>query len=264
MAVQAGQQAQVPMTGVPPLYSDTPLAMIHTPKYETGNADPFTIEASHMALSHNSFIRGFNSIYQQAPRIKPTDSTDFVGYCLAWHDCVAEHHHYEETEFFTAIDKAVGEKGVMDGAVEQHAAFHDGLERFKSYLLEKGADFSYNELIAIMDSFSEPLYTHLKAEPPQILALSRFSTPERPIDIVAMALEAGKKSVTLKFVFNVLPVFLLNMETVDFEGGMWHNVFPPFNAAVKWVLTKAAPLWKRRQWRFASCTADGKVKQLAV
>ena len=82
-----------------------------------------------MALSHNSFIRGFNSIYQQAPRIKPTDSTDFVGYCLAWHDCVAEHHHYEETEFFTAIDKAVGEKGVMDGAVEQHGTSFYPLSR---------------------------------------------------------------------------------------------------------------------------------------
>jgi len=294
----AQPQAQLPIMGAPPLYSDTPLAVMHTPKFETGNvslleltrsatpneldqSDPFTIEASHMALSHNSFIRGFNSIYQQAPRIQPADSVDFVGYCLAWHDCVAEHHHYEETEFFPAIDKAVGEKGVMDGAVEQHgassypapsklitnlstAAFHDGLERFKSYLLEKGLHFSPMELIAIMDSFSEPLYTHLKAETPAILALSRFNTPQRPIDIVAMALEAGKKSVTVSFVFNVLPVFLLNMETVDFEGGMWHNVFPPFNKMVKWILTKGAPLWQRRRWRFASCSPDGKVKHLAV
>ena len=34
------------------------------------------------------------------------------------------------------------------------AGFHDGLERFKSYLKKKGADFSSRELIAIMDSFS--------------------------------------------------------------------------------------------------------------
>ena len=115
-----------------------------------------------------------------------------------------------------------------------------------------------------MDSFSEPLYDHLKAEPQSILALARFNTPQRPIDILKMALEAGKKSVTLSFVFNILPVFLLNMETVEFEGGMWHNVFPPFNPAVKWILTKVATLWQRRRWRFASCTPDGKFKQLAV
>ena len=37
MAEHAGSQAQTPITGVPPLYSDTPLAVIHTPKFETGN-----------------------------------------------------------------------------------------------------------------------------------------------------------------------------------------------------------------------------------
>ena len=73
-----------------------------------------------MVLSHNAFIRGFNSIYQQAPRIQPSDTKDFIGYCLAWHDCVEEHHRYEETLFFPAIEDAVGEKSVMDGEIEQH------------------------------------------------------------------------------------------------------------------------------------------------
>ena len=115
-----------------------------------------------------------------------------------------------------------------------------------------------------MDSFSEALYLHLKEEPAQILALSRFDTPEKPIDIVAMALEAGKKLVTFGFVFNVLPVFLLNMETVEFEGGMWHNVFPPFGGVVRWLMYSAAPMWQQRRWQFASCGPDGGIKELAV
>jgi hemerythrin-like domain-containing protein len=73
-----------------------------------------------MTLSHNSIIRGFNNIYQQAPRIAKSDHKDFIGYCLAWHRFVEEHHHYEETYFFPAIESAVGEKGVMDGEAEQH------------------------------------------------------------------------------------------------------------------------------------------------
>lgn len=73
-----------------------------------------------MVLSHNSFIRGFNSIYQQAPRISQADTRDFIGYCVAWHDCVEEHHHYEEVQFFPAIDAAVGKENVMGGEVEQH------------------------------------------------------------------------------------------------------------------------------------------------
>jgi len=77
-----------------------------------------------MALSHNSFIRGFNSIYQQAPRVTlAADKTDFVGYCIAWRNCVSQHHHYEETEFFPALDKAAGKNGLMDGAVDQHGTF---------------------------------------------------------------------------------------------------------------------------------------------
>ncbi|KAI4144488.1 MAG: hypothetical protein LQ340_006629 [Diploschistes diacapsis] len=248
----------------PPMYSDAPLPVIHTPKFETGKTDPFTIEASHMALSHNSFIRGFNSIYQQAPRIKAADKKEFVGYCIAWHDCVSQHHHYEENEFFPAIDKAADKKGLMDGAVEQHAAFHGGLERFKGYLLEKGPSFSHKELIAIMDSFSEPLYLHLKEEPQTIVNLSRFNTPEKPIDIVALALAAGRKQVNISFLFNILPVFFLNMESVQFEDGLWHGVFPPVSAPIKWIMTKGAPMWQHRRWRFASCTSNGEFRQLAV
>lgn len=144
------------------------------------------------------------------------------------------------------------------------AAFHDGLERFKNYLQEKGTDFSSKELVSIMDSFSEPLYTHLKEEPPTIANLSRFNTSETPIDILAIAAEAGKKQVNASFLFNILPVFFLNMESVNFENGLWHNVFPPVNKPVKWLMTKGAPMWQSRRWRFASCTPDGEFKQLAV
>lgn len=73
-----------------------------------------------MALSHNSFIRGFNSIYQQAPRVLPANRADFVGYCIAWHDCVDAHHNYEETDLFPSIDKAAGISGLMDSAVDEH------------------------------------------------------------------------------------------------------------------------------------------------
>ncbi len=64
--------------------------------------------------------------------------------------------------------------------------------------------------------------------------------------------------------FNTLPVFFLNMETVKFEGGMWHGVFPPLKGAAKTVMTKIVPMWHSGRWRFVSCSPDGEVKQLAV
>lgn len=247
------------------MYTDTPLSLIPTPKFETGKDDPFTIEASHMALSHNAFIRGFNSIYQQAPRLRErADKTDFAGYCIAWADCVATHHHYEETEFFPNIDRAAGRTGLMDGAVHEHEAFQGGLQRFKTYLEEKGADFSAAELIALMDEFKEPLHSHLKAEPPAIVALAKYSTPEKPIDILGIADAAGKKQVTLGFMFNTLPVFFLNMETVEFEGGMWHGVFPPLKGVARTIMNKGVPMWHSARWRFVSCSPEGTAKRLAI
>ncbi|KAK7757108.1 hypothetical protein SLS62_000655 [Diatrype stigma] len=186
-------------SSTPPMYTDTPLALIPTPKFETGQAcntgqfdDPFTTEASHMAISHNAFIRGFNSIYQQARRISAADKPDFVGYCLAWVECVATHHRYEETDFFPNVDRAAGREGLMGGAVREHEAFYGGMERMRKYLLEKGGAFSGTQLVAIMDSFKEPLHDHLKAEPGAIVALAKYSTPENPIDILGIAGAAGK------------------------------------------------------------------------
>ncbi|KAI0198132.1 hypothetical protein F4808DRAFT_437193 [Astrocystis sublimbata] len=249
----------------PPMYTDHPLTLIPTPKFQTSKDDPFTIEASHMALSHNAFIRGFNSIYQQGPRLKlDTDKSDFVGYSLSWVDCVVAHHHYEETELFPNIDRAAGRKGLMDDATHEHEAFYGGMDRMKKYLQRKGADFSSNELLEIMDSFKDALHSHLKAEPPAIVALAQYSTAENPIDILGIAGTAGKKQVNLSFLFNTLPVFLLNMETATFEDGMWHGVFPPFEGVLRMIMMRVIPLWQSQRWRFVSCAHDGRVKSLAI
>ena len=141
------------------------------------------------------------------------------------------------------------------------------MKRFKEYLLQLKhgkSEFSGQRLLEIMDSFSEPLYAHLESEPQSLLDVEKYSTPGNPIDLAAMALDAGKKSTTPGFVFSTLPVFLLNMETVQFENGMWNGVFPPITGPLKWVMTKGVPRWHQSWWRFVSCTPDGKLKHLAV
>lgn len=115
-----------------------------------------------------------------------------------------------------------------------------------------------------MDSFKDPLHSHLKAEPPAIAALAKYSTPENPIDILAIADRAARNSISLSLVLNVLPVFYLNMDTAEFEGGVWNGVFPAFKGPAKWLLTKAVPAWHSSRWRFASCSPEGRFKQLAV
>ncbi|KAH8761241.1 hypothetical protein F5883DRAFT_647421 [Diaporthe sp. PMI_573] len=49
-----------------------------------------------------------------------TGTLDFGGYCITWHDCVHQHHHYEETQLFRNINRAAGNTGLMSTAVEEH------------------------------------------------------------------------------------------------------------------------------------------------
>ena len=120
------------------------------------------------------------------------------------------------------------------------------------------------QLLEIMDAFSGPFYDHLAAEPEAILALSRFSTPENQIDIEKIAHASGKKQMTPGFILNTFPAFLLNMETVEFENGMWHGVFPPIPGVAKYVMYSLVPMWKAGQWKFVSCDAYGARRRLAV
>lgn len=125
------------------------------------------------------------------------------------------------------------------------------------------SSFSSTTLLGIMDSFQATLWAHLASEPPKIASLGQYSTAENPIDIVAISLKSGKKMLSLDYALNCLPMFLLNMEVVEFEDGAW-SVFPPVPALVLFVMTKVIPLWRRSWWRFAACDGDRRRKRLEV
>lgn len=82
--------------------------------------DPFTHDASQMALVHNMMIRAYNSIYLQATRVRPEDVADFLHYCSAWYMMIKGHHDGEEEVYFPGIEKATGVKGIMDSEVHEH------------------------------------------------------------------------------------------------------------------------------------------------
>lgn len=97
-----------------------------------------------------------------------------------------------------------------------------------------------------------------------IVALAKYNTPQNPIDIAKIAEAAATKQITVSVLFNILPVFFLNMNPAEFEGGMWQGVFPAWKGPAKLIMAKGVPLWRSSWWRFASCSAEGKMKQLAV
>lgn len=101
-------------------WADGPLPLIETPQYATKKDDIWTKGATHMALLHNAILRGFNTVYLQAPHIKDVDKADFVGYSLAWFRFVKSHHDDEEAELFPKVEEVLKEKGIWEETHKEH------------------------------------------------------------------------------------------------------------------------------------------------
>lgn len=213
-----------------------------------------------MALVHNCIIRGFNSIYNQAPHIRPSDYKSFVAYCYACFEGLEAHHTGEETHFFPDIEAATGKKGIMEVNVKQHEVFHGGLQAFGAWLKDlnetDASKFSGAKCIELMDSFMAALSEHLADEIPTILSLSEYGSA---MDLKGMLQREADSVMKSLSPTTQMPVFLLNHD-VTYEGGI-HN-FPPIPAPVKFVLMQVCARWNKDWWKFATCGYDGKPKRL--
>ena len=135
-----------------------------------------------MALVHNLLTRYLNSIYLQAPHIIPDDVPNFCRYVLCWHTIITIHHDGEEAVLFPWVDEVVGVKGIMEGNLEQHRAFHAGVENLRDYVqdvLDGKKRYDGGRVMALIDAFSEPLGVHLREEIPSLLGLRELGGLEK-------------------------------------------------------------------------------------
>lgn len=119
---------------------DGPMRLITTPQFETqkvrnitrnsirssadlAQTDLFTTGATHMCLLHNSIIRGFNSIYLQAPHVQDADKADFVGYAKTWFRFVKSHHDDEERNLFAKVEDVLNDKDIWAETHEEHGMY---------------------------------------------------------------------------------------------------------------------------------------------
>ncbi|KAM0670044.1 hypothetical protein ACQRIU_000439 [Beauveria bassiana] len=250
-------------------WADAPIPLVATPQHLTEKTDLFTAGATHMALVHNALIRGFNSIYQQAPYIDEQLSHDFIQYSLTWASFVTSHHHDEEDNLFGKVSDLLDDKTVWAETHKEHEAFIDGVVQFQTYLKDLSTSssklLSANELLRIMDSFRAPLGDHLHSEVQTIAALAAH--PKAPAEGSEEAAAAalvfktwGKKTVTKAGLLDVVPFFFLNLDRT-FEGGRWAH-WPPMPGPIRWILTNVVGTYYGNRWRFASCGADGSPREL--
>lgn len=244
-----------------------------------------------MCLLHNAILRGYNSVYLQAPHVQDADKADFISYCQTWYKFVKSHHDDEEAVLFTKVEDLLGDKTVWDETHKEHGmsfeplhsqsgsglgqliavppteAFLAGLTEFNTYLtsLKTPSAFSAVELRRIMSGFQEPFEKHYHSEIGTIAALADHpNTPKQgtPEEAAATATfkSWGKSTVTKAGVTDVVPFFLLNLDGTA-EDGMWAN-WPPMPAPIRWGLVNIAGAFHSRWWKFASCDAAGKPREL--
>ncbi|KAF2011924.1 hypothetical protein BU24DRAFT_353168 [Aaosphaeria arxii CBS 175.79] len=242
-------------------WADGPLKMVQTPMYTTKADDTFTKGASHMALIHNSVLRGYNSIYLQAPHVKPEDYADFIGYCLAWFKLVKSHHDDEEANLFPGIVEMLGkeDKEVWGDTHHEHEAMLPGLVAFNEYLttLSSPSDFSSAKLLEIMKTFEAPLDHHFHSEISTIASLSRMGSFP---NATAVFKTWGRQTLTKAGYAEVFAFVFLNFDRT-YEERLWES-WPPMPYPIRWALIRYSAWWHQGWWRFASCDIDGYPKDL--
>jgi len=124
-----------------------------------------------MVAIHNIFIRGINTIYNQAIKVGESgteaDRLEFCEFAAVWSLGLHEHHGMEEDTVFPDIENVAGAKGIMETNVQQHEAFTGGLEKYDAYLRKvQGGEEKYDgrKLVAIIDDFGKLLAEHLSDE----------------------------------------------------------------------------------------------------
>ncbi|KAK4182627.1 hemerythrin HHE cation binding domain-containing protein [Podospora australis] len=249
-----------------PVYADHPFTLIPTPVFLLKSANPdaktdkFDEIASEMANVHNMFVRGLNSIYLQAPHIVPSDEKHFANYILAFHNFLHIHHHGEETQFFPEVEAMAGIPGLMEGNVEQHHAFHDGLAAFKQYAEDVVAGkerYDGGKVRGIIDSFGSALMEHLADEIPTLVGLRRYE--DKMGGLEGAIKEEAETSMKKLGLMGLVPCFA-NLD-VHYENDMWIN-WPPAPGPVKF-LVKTVLWWVMRDVRkFGAVDRTGTMQPL--
>lgn len=92
---------------------------------------------------------------------------------------VSHHHDSEEKLFFPAIAAYSGVENVMEDNIKAHAAFHEGLQRFREFVHSSEPEaFDGRALKRLIDSFAGPFEKHMREEIDSLLGLEKYGEDE--------------------------------------------------------------------------------------
>ncbi|PPQ66566.1 hypothetical protein CVT24_007130 [Panaeolus cyanescens] len=204
----------------------------------------FAIE---MSLIHNVFIRGLNSMWHNAPRVKSEHEASFVGYCLSWVWLMHDHHEGEETIIFPFLET----KFPMQHNVDAHHEFLDGLNNFEAYMKRvqnKEEAYDGAKVRTLLDSFADVLVKHLQDE---IETLTPDHMKEYDVNELNAMLKVHTDHIqTLSWVTSLS--FVLHHNDTRIAPN-----WPPIPTPIMWTIRNVA-YWRHSDyWMFAPFSRPG-------
>jgi len=161
--------------------------------------------------------------------------------------------------YFTELEKASDNAGLMKANVEQHDIFHTPLDAFQDYLKAVASapeTLDGARVVLLIEAFAPSLIQHLHDEIPTLFELGR-RYPDIPIEKIDE--EHAKKMLDTVTKTNFLPLFFTCHDR-NYDGGKWNGYMPPSPAwllfMIKWVFS----LPNRGAWRFSPSTFDLELK----
>ncbi|KIM41577.1 hypothetical protein M413DRAFT_151442 [Hebeloma cylindrosporum] len=225
-------------------------ALPSIPFVQTLASDIQGLFAADMSLIHNVFIRGLNSIWRNAPLVKPNDVGAFAGYSLTCMNAIQQHHHGEETLIFPYLQTKLD----MAHNIEQHEGFHAGMDAFEEYMKKVQTNeetFDAEKTRELLKAFADPLVQHLHEEISTLSPgrMKAFDDDQEGVKNMYQQLEEHIKTQPGK-----LTVFPFVMSHHDPKlAPNW----PPAPAPILWFSRNIAPWRHRSYWKFSPFTSHG-------
>ncbi|KAH7125976.1 hypothetical protein EDB81DRAFT_765066 [Dactylonectria macrodidyma] len=235
-----------------PVYANHPFPLVQTPNFKLKKdgktPDLFDDLASLMGIIHNGMICGLNSIYLQAPYIKPADERTFCAYILKWHDFLRLHHDNEETDFFPSVESLAGEREGLDAFSKFVKDCHSGKEKYDG-----------RRIVELIDGFGTVLVEHLAGELPTLQGLRQYGDKMNTLPKVFD--DEGEK--TMKALGLSGMCFFFANHDLHYEEDLW-AAFPPAPGIVKFLCRSIVWWFNKDLYKFGSCDRQGNLKPLKI
>lgn len=228
-----------------------------------------------MRQAYNYFLRNLNSIFLQAPLLQAPllpdlastsphpynaeDIKDLLFFTRAIPKSLSHHHNLEERILFPALAALPGvPTTLLKEPVDQHNAFHDGIEELDAYCAKHIVDpdsHRWEDMESIIDSFAPALTHHLCAETPLLLSLAPLTDNATVLQCWAQTEKAAVADTTFADFYDVLPVMLGSSDrSYEFK-----NILPK----MPWGMVSAVKGWfaprgeRPVAWRFVCVGLGG-------